>query len=147
MPSATVDECAVDDEDSSLLASLTMVFGGQRAGRTCAITAAGSGRTFLKLMITRAATADAADRAVVMASYIKLIQKGIEGEITAEKLSDFHEAYDLAEAHIQTALRQPEEAKVDMITRIALTDVAIRPSSSSRRSTCSHISLDMPPLA
>ena len=127
MPSATVDECAVDDEDSSLLASLTMVFGGQRAGRTCAITAAGSGRTFLKLMITRAATADAADRAVVMASYIKLIQKGIEGEITAEKLSDFHEAYDLAEAHIQTALRQPEEAKVDMITRIALTDVAIRP--------------------
>jgi hypothetical protein len=61
-----------------------------------------------------------------MASYLKLIQKGIEGEITPEKLADFHEAYEIAESHIDAKLRQPTEAKVEMITRIALSDPAIR---------------------
>ena len=64
-------------------------------------------------MLERAKKADASDRAVVMASYLKLIQKGIEGEITPEKLADFHEAYEIAESHIDAKLRQPTEAKQD----------------------------------
>jgi hypothetical protein len=126
MPTAVVDQNAVDEEDSSLLASLVMVFGGHRNGRNAAVDAAGSGRKYIDLMLERAKKADASDRAVVMASYLKLIQKGIEGEITPEKLADFHEAYEIAESHIDAKLRQPTEAKVEMITRIALSDPAIR---------------------
>ena len=52
MPTAVVDQNAVDEEDSSLLASLVMVFGGHRNGRNAAVDAAGSGRKYIDLMLS-----------------------------------------------------------------------------------------------
>ena len=117
---------AVEKEDSTLLHSLSYVFGHAEPSDSILENADGSGLEFLQLLRDRGKRAGPRDKALVSAKFAKIIQEGVKGELTLDTFSAFLKTYKAAKRNIAPASRPPAEAEVEMINIIAVKDPGAR---------------------
>ena len=112
--------------DSELLTSLSHVFGGTLRGKTLIEAAGNSGTKLIKLLLDEATKATGRDRSVVSAKHQLIISQGVKGEVNSLSLDKFLKEYKLAKQNMPPALRQPDEAELEMINTVAHADPGIR---------------------
>ena len=98
---------AVEKEDSTLLHSLSYVFGHAEPSDSILENADGSGLEFLQLLRDRGKRAGPRDKALVSAKFAKIIQEGVKGELTLDTFSAFLKTYKAAKRNIAPASRPP----------------------------------------
>ena len=112
--------------DASFLKSLTYIFGGTLRGKTHIDQAGNSGTQLILLLLADAKKATGRDRAVVASRHAKLIAQGVASELTSTSLDKYLKEYKLAKTNMPPAMRQSDEAELEMMNTIAHSDPALR---------------------
>ena len=121
-----VAQHTVDKENSTLLHSLSYVFGNAEPSDALLELADGSGLELMRLLQERGTHANARDKALVSARFATLVRDGVRGELTLSSFSTFLKAYKAARRNIAPTSRPSAEAEVEMISVIAIKDSSTR---------------------
>ena len=116
----------VEKEDSTFLHSLSYVFGECESSEKMLEDADGSGLAFLELLRHRGRNAKPRDKALVSSKFNKIIRDGVKGELTLNSFNAFLKTYKSARRNIDPASRPTDEAELEMISIIAIKDMAVR---------------------